>query len=201
MKNDLNNKKTVPLCPENKFHKITNEQWHAIIYNDSSYDNKFYYGVKTTGIFCRPSCKSKIPKRDNVNIFKNAQEALSQNFRPCKRCKPTALNLPNEEWIKHITDYIDKNFDEPLTLERLASICHGSPFHLQRTFKKIKGLTPMEYIQQIRTSKAKYYLEQTNYSIIEIGLTVGIQNTAYFSTLFKKKTGYTPNEYRKLHQK
>ncbi len=62
MKNDLNNKKTVPLCPENKFHKITNEQWHAIIYNDSSYDNKFYYGVKTTGIFVVPHANLKFLK-------------------------------------------------------------------------------------------------------------------------------------------
>lgn len=72
---------------------ITVEMWQAIVQNDSSYDDKFYYGVKTTRIFCRPSCKSRPPKIENVRIFQNVQQALSENFRPCKRCKPTGQRL------------------------------------------------------------------------------------------------------------
>ena len=67
------------------------EIWEAIIHCDPAYDGKFYYGVHTTGIFCRPSCKSKKPKRENVSTFKTIDEALSAGFRPCKRCRPEEM--------------------------------------------------------------------------------------------------------------
>ncbi|MBA2875439.1 bifunctional transcriptional activator/DNA repair enzyme AdaA [Thermaerobacillus caldiproteolyticus] len=177
---------------------MTDEIWQAIVHNDSSYDDKFFYGVKTTGIFCRPSCKSRPPKKENVRIFQNAQQALSENFRPCKRCKPTGQRLPDEEWVAQITQFIDTNYSETLTLKTLANMCHGSPYHLHRTFKRIKGITPAEYIRQTRISKAMQYLTTSGKTIAEISLLVGIPNTAYFITLFKKETGYTPTDYRQL---
>ncbi|HDR7780972.1 MULTISPECIES: bifunctional transcriptional activator/DNA repair enzyme AdaA [Bacillus] len=179
---------------------LTNEHWQAIIHNDSSYDSKFFYAVKSTGIFCRPSCKSRIPNRNNVRIFHHAEQALSENFRPCKRCKPNGITLPNEEWVKQIKDCIEKDFNELLTLDILAEMCHGSPFHLQRTFKKMTGISPIEYIQQFRIVKAAEHLLQTNQSIKEISTAIGIENPEYFATLFKKKTGFTPTEYRKKNE-
>ncbi|KEK21954.1 bifunctional transcriptional activator/DNA repair enzyme AdaA [Bacillus gaemokensis] len=184
---------------ETSVNHFTDERWQAIVHNDSSYDDKFFYAVKTTGIFCRPSCKSRTPNKNNVRIFLNAQQALSEKFRPCKRCKPNGLKLPDVDWVTQITEYIDNNYSEPLTLETLANMCHGSPYHLQRTFKRIKELTPMEYIQQVRVSKATEYLTNTKQTIMEIGIIVGIPNTAHFATVFKKKTGYTPTEYRKIN--
>ncbi|MGZ7151766.1 bifunctional transcriptional activator/DNA repair enzyme AdaA [Bacillus sp. BC08] len=179
---------------------LTNEHWQAIIHNDSSYDSKFFYAVKSTGIFCRPSCKSRIPNKNNVRIFHHAEQALSEKFRPCKRCKPSGITLPNEEWVEQIKDYIEKHFDELLTLDILAEMCHGSPFHLQRTFKKTTGISPIEYIQQFRIVKAAEQLLQSNQSIKEISNAVGIENPEYFATLFKKKTGFTPTEYRKMKE-
>ncbi|MBE7128361.1 Ada metal-binding domain-containing protein [Bacillus mycoides] len=176
---------------------VTNEYWQAIIYNDSTYDDKFFYAVKSTGIFCRPSCKSRIPNKNNVRIFLKTEQALHENFRPCKRCKPNGLTLPNEEWVEQIKEYIQKHYCDVLTLDLLAEICHGSPYHLQRTFKKIVGISPIEYIQQFRIKKATEYLSHTNQSIMEISTDVGIENPDYFATLFKKKTGFTPTEYRK----
>lgn len=184
---------------ETSVNNLTDEHWQAIIHNDSSYDDKFFYAVKTTGIFCRPSCKSRTPNKNNVRIFLNAKQALSERFRPCKRCKPNGSKLPDEDWVTQITAYIDKHYREALTLEILADMCHGSPYHLQRTFKRMKGITPLEYIQQIRVAKAMHYLADTNLTIMEIGFTMGIPNTAHFATLFKKKTGYTPTEYRKMN--
>ncbi|MDM5155917.1 bifunctional transcriptional activator/DNA repair enzyme AdaA [Bacillus sp. DX1.1] len=175
---------------------MTDERWQAIVHNDSSYDDKFFYAVKTTGIFCRPSCKSRTPNINNVRIFLDAQQALSEKFRPCKRCKPNGLRLPDEDWVTQITEYIDNNYNETLTLETLADMCHGSPYHLQRTFKRVMRITPIEYIQQTRISKAIQHLTNTKKTIMEIGFAVGIPNTAHFATLFKKKTGYTPTEYR-----
>ncbi|MGF6950381.1 AraC family transcriptional regulator of adaptative response / methylphosphotriester-DNA alkyltransferase methyltransferase [Neobacillus sp. B4I6] len=177
---------------------MTNEKWQAIIDNDASYNNQFFYAVKTTGIFCKPSCKSRIPKKENVRIFLNAEQALRANFRPCKRCKPTNERLPDSEWVALITEYIDKNFIEKLTLETLANIAHGSPYHLHRTFKKIKGITPVEYIQQVRLKAAKEYLIHTNKAIADLAICVGMSNASYFITLFKKKTGHTPAQFRQM---
>ncbi|CAM4272776.1 AraC family transcriptional regulator [Bacillus manliponensis] len=177
---------------------MTDEKWQAIIDNDASYNNQFFYAVKTTGIFCKPSCKSRVPKKENVRIFQNARQALHANFRPCKRCKPTNEKLPDSEWVAFITEYIDKNFTEKLNLETLADIAHGSPYHLHRTFKKIKGITPVEYIQQVRLNAAKEYLIQTNKAIADIAICAGMPNTPYFITLFKKKTGRTPAQFRQM---
>lgn len=180
--------------------RIAEEKWQAIMLNDANYNDEFLYAVKTTGIFCRPSCKSRAPKRENVLIFQNAGQALSANFRPCKRCKPTGHRLPDYEWVAQITQYIDSNLREKLTLETLADICHGSPYHLHRTFKKIKGITPGEYIQQARINKAMEYLNYSTRAIADIAMDVGVPNTPYFITLFKKKTGRTPAEYRQLNK-
>ena len=180
---------------------LKEEQWQAILRNDASYNDKFLYAVKTTGIFCRPSCKSKAPKRENVQIFQNAEQALQAEFRPCKRCKPTGERLPDKEWVAVMTQYIDNNFSEPITLETLADMCHGSPYHLHRTFKKVLGITPMDYIQRKRIAKASEYLLNTERMVTDIALSVGLPNTPYFITLFKKKTGYTPTQFRQLNKK
>ncbi|SMF83190.1 AraC family transcriptional regulator, regulatory protein of adaptative response / methylphosphotriester-DNA alkyltransferase methyltransferase [Paenibacillus uliginis N3/975] len=188
----------LPEDPEGEY--LSDEQWSAIINNDSSYDDQFFYAVRTTGIFCRPSCKSKAPMKSNVRIFQNAEQALSAHFRPCKRCKPTGERLPDREWVEQIEMYIDNNYAETITLEHLADICHGSPYHLQRTFKRVTGITPVEYVQQKRIEQAKQNLIYTDQSVSEISLNVGMANVPYFITLFKKKTGYTPKEYRYQHQ-
>lgn len=178
---------------------ITTEQWQAIVTNDSSYDGQFWYAVRTTGIFCRPSCKSKAPKPQNVTIFADPNQALNAQYRPCKRCKPTGKRLPDHDWIAIITQYIDQHYNELLTLDRLAEIAHGSPYHLHRTFKKVMSITPVEYIQHQRIDRACQELINTDHSITTIGLNIGIPNTSYFVTLFKKKIGITPAQYRKQH--
>lgn len=180
--------------------QMTEEQWQAILQNDVAYNDIFFYAVKTTGIFCRPSCKSKAPNRENACIFQNAEQALAAGFRPCKRCKPTGERLPDKEWVALMTEYIDHNYMAPLTLETLAEVCHGSPYHLHRTFKKVTGITPVDYIQQKRIAKASDYLLTTEQAVAEIALRVGLPNTSYFITLYKKKTGYTPTQFRQLNK-
>ncbi|MGI2328633.1 bifunctional transcriptional activator/DNA repair enzyme AdaA [Planococcus sp. YIM B11945] len=171
--------------------------WQAIIENNPAFDDRFFYGVATTGIFCRPSCKSRLPHKDNVRIFNNAYIALAEGFRPCKRCKPDGLNLPADEWVQHITEWIDDHFTEDVSLEKLADIAHGSPYHLQRLFTKTKGLSPTAYIQELRLEKAARDLRTTKLSVEAIGKAAGFSNTPYFITLFKKKKGETPGSFRK----
>ncbi|WP_110932773.1 bifunctional transcriptional activator/DNA repair enzyme AdaA [Paenibacillus bouchesdurhonensis] len=175
---------------------LSDEKWQAIIQNDASCDDKFIYAVESTGIFCRPSCKSRVPKREHVRIFDNTQQALAASFRPCKRCKPMSGPLPEEEWVEQIAGYIDAHYSEKLTLGTLAGMCHGSPYHLHRTFKRVKGVTPAFYILQTRIDKASEYLQKTDKAISEIALRVGMGSTSYFITVFKKMKGQTPAEYR-----
>jgi AraC family transcriptional regulator, regulatory protein of adaptative response / methylphosphotriester-DNA alkyltransferase methyltransferase len=178
--------------------KLSEEIWQAIATNNPIYDGKVYYGVQTTRIFCRPSCKSRLPLKEHVHIFKNIDQALAENFRPCKRCKPDGLKQPNEEWIAQIIHWIDAHYMETLSLEKLAELFHGSPYHLHRTFKRIKGITPSAYIQQIRIEKAMKLLKGTDQTVMEIAAAVGIPDPAHFATFFQKRTGLSPTKYRQL---
>lgn len=174
--------------------------WDAICENDAAFDDVFFYGVDSTGIFCRPSCKSRVPKKENVRIFNNAFTAIKEGYRPCKRCKPDGLILPAAEWVEQIAEWIDGHYTEPATLERLAEISHGSPFHLQRLFKRHKQMSPSEYVQKRRLEKAEELLKTGGLSIEEIGCKAGFSNTAYFITLFKKTNGVTPGQFRRAQK-
>ncbi len=175
---------------------MNGEYWQAIVANDKTYDGKFWYAVKTTGIFCRPSCKSRLPNQEHVLIFTTKQEALSANFRPCKRCRPDGVWLPEEEWAQHIARHLEENYAEPLTLAVLAEQFFASTYHLQRTFKRVTGITPLAYLQEVRVVAAKRLLIESDLAINAVGAQVGIANAAHFATLFLKKTGLTPSEFR-----
>ncbi|WP_068784843.1 bifunctional transcriptional activator/DNA repair enzyme AdaA [Paenibacillus phocaensis] len=181
-----------------KYQPPSEAQWQAILTNDPSQDGHFYYAVASTGIFCRPSCKSRPPKRENVLVFANAEQAKAARFRPCKRCKPEGQRLPDREWVDQIVEYIDRHYRDKLTLETLAEWCHGSPYHLQRTFKRVMRMTPTEYLGRRRIEEAQRALAESQRTVAEIARDVGIGSSAYMITLFKKTTGITPNEYRKM---
>lgn len=179
--------------------KITEIQWQAIVTNDSKFDDVFFYGVKTTKIFCRPSCKSRVPNRKNVTLFLTKEEALESGYRSCKRCKSGGERVPDDEWTSQIKGFIENYYAQHLTLETIASECHGSPYHLHRVFKKQIGITPLSYLHQIRVEKAQDFLLHTQLDIQAIGEAVGIPNNAQFSTLFKKITKMSPSDYRRLN--
>jgi len=180
--------------------EIPDVQWQAILQNDAAYDHQFYYAVKTTGIFCRPSCKSKPPNKDNVSVFRNAAEALNAGYRPCKRCKPTGQRLPDAEWADQISRFIEENYQHPISLQMIADTCHGSPYHLHRIYKRVMGITPGEYVQRTRLEKAKESLRKSDIAISTIAGRVGMPNIPYFVTWFKKSTGFTPAAYRESYR-
>ncbi|TYP79697.1 bifunctional transcriptional activator/DNA repair enzyme AdaA [Paenibacillus methanolicus] len=179
----------------------SDQQWDAIIACDGASNGTFFYAVKTTRIFCRPSCKSREPKRDHVLVFDDARDAAGAGFRACKRCKPTGERMPDQEWVHQMTDYIDAHLQEDLSLESLSQVCHGSVFHMHRTFKRLQGVTPIVYIQHRRIAEARSLLAQSGLSISEVAANVGLTNVPYFTTLFKRKTGMTPAEFRTTMQK
>ncbi|MGO4497402.1 bifunctional transcriptional activator/DNA repair enzyme AdaA [Paenibacillus sp. 2RAB27] len=170
--------------------------WQAIVANDAAYDGTFYYAVATTGIFCRPSCKSRLPKREHVRIFHHSQAAMAASFRPCKRCRPDGIRLPDEAWVAEMKAHIEEHFAEPLSLATLSEHFYASTYHLQRTFKRVAGVTPLMYIQEVRLAAAKKLLITTDMPVQVIGSRVGMANAAHFATLFQKRTGLTPTEFR-----
>lgn len=179
-----------------KKYLLTQKRWNAIITNDNRLDGNFYYGVTSTKIFCKPSCSSKSPKKDNVVIFKTVSEAMKLGFRPCKRCHPTGIKVSNDEWIIQIESYLKNNFKRKITLNIIAEDCHSSPYYLQRTFKKMVNKTPLTYLSEIRLNYAKNLLKDTELTINNISLQSGFSSDTYFMTFFKKETGITPSEFR-----
>jgi len=177
--------------------------WDAVIACRAEYDGIFFYGVKTTGIFCRPSCKSKTPRRENVDFFGSAREAMERGFRPCKRCRPDLLEAthdPNERTVREIRELLEREYHGSWTLDRLARHAGISAFHLQRVFKKYTGLSPKQYLNRIRVEEAKRLLADSGRKITDICYTVGFSRPDPFYQAFRRFTGLSPRAYRNLHR-
>ncbi|MCH4009548.1 bifunctional transcriptional activator/DNA repair enzyme AdaA [Companilactobacillus sp.] len=180
---------------------VSNAEWNAIKNNDHSFDGKFWYAVKTTKIFCKPSCPSRRPKRENIQIFHDPQEILQMGFRPCKRCRPLDSFVSNQVWVEEINDFLKNNFQQNITLEDLSQSLHGSQSYLRHVYKKQTGQTPQQTILELRLNLAKEQLLSSNEPVNVISRSCGFDSTNYFIRRFRQKFGTTPNEYRKLQQK
>jgi len=175
-----------------------NEKWHALVSCDGRYDGIFFYGVKTTGIFCRPSCNSKTPVRDNVTFFDNAANAIEAGFRPCKRCCPDKVVFePDLELMKKAKNIFDTNYNKQVDVSQISKQLGVSTNHLIKIFKHYNGLTPTQYIVKIRVGKASELLNQTDINIFEIAYMTGFKSLSNFYKCFKEQTGHTPNKHRK----
>ncbi|SDJ79017.1 bifunctional transcriptional activator/DNA repair enzyme AdaA [Sediminibacillus albus] len=178
--------------------------WQATISCDSAYDGMFFYAVRTTGIFCRPSCKSKVPNCENVSFFPNATEAHDAGYRPCKRCRPD-LNIktydPLESLVEDTKRLIKNNYVQNMPLHELASRVGVSRFHLNRIFKERTGYTPRIYLEMIRVNEAKELLLTTNLNSTEVGFQTGYQSVSSFYNAFKRNTGLSPSQFRSCHNR
>lgn len=174
------------------------EMWAAVRSNDSSYDGVFFYAVKTTGIYCRPSCRSKAPNKENICFFDTAAAAREAGFRPCKRCRSDLLDYqPTRQIAEEVKRKIDEAFasrakiyarlrDVGLTLRRLSDI-----------FKEEYGVTPKEYADSLRLREAMRLLSESDEKIIDIAYSIGFSTLSAFNRFFKNQTGLTPTQYRR----
>src|SRR5882724_1594297 len=131
--------------------------WEAVRNRDRDQDGRFFFGVLTTGVFCRPSCPARLPLRKNVRFYQTPAEAEHDGLRPCLRCRPLATVGADEntELVKQLCAYIEEHCDEELKLEELGRRVSLSPFHLQRSFKAIVGVSPKQYKEACRLRKLK----------------------------------------------
>src|SRR5215831_15499582 len=144
---------------------ILDEQvwWEAVLTKDARMDGAFYYAVTSTGVYCRPSCPSRLPRRANVLFFRDANAAEQAGYRACRRCRPCADLLAP---LKRVRRHIEEHAGEHPTLEDLAARAGLSPSHLQRKFKAAFGLSPHEYAEACRTRSFKMGLRE-NGSVTE----------------------------------
>ena len=180
---------------------ITDIEWEAISENDASFDNIFRYAVKTTKIFCRPSCPSRLPKRKNIEVYYNLSEPEKYGYRPCKRCQPTGEKIDNQSWVEQIETILKKNYYLDLNLNELAYLAHGSSSHLRHVFVKVTGQTPGQRLLEIRLENALKELLYSKKSIQQIALDVGLPNVSYFIKKFKERYGNTPKQYMIEYEK
>ncbi len=174
-----------------------NQWWDAVLARDSNHDGKFFFAVSTTGVYCRPSCPAKRPRRENVTFFLNPVEAENAGFRACLRCKPkSASGNPQIATVKEMCRYIEQHLDEPVTLERLSEAFGQSPFHLQRTFKKALGITPRAYADSCRMGLLKRNL-QSGRSVTHALYDAGYSSSSRLYERTASQLGMTPDKYRR----
>lgn len=137
-------------------------RWQAVLSRDGGSDGAFVYAVRTTGIYCRPSCPSRRPRRDSVSFFAGPDAAEIAGYRECLRCRPRA-GAPAPaglEQVRRACAFIEARAEEPVTLGQLAAHVGTSPFHLQRTFTKLVGISPRAYHEAVRAGRFRDGLRQ-----------------------------------------
>ncbi len=178
--------------------KLTDEERYTAVINcDKTYDGVFFYCVKTTGIYCKPSCKSKSPKRENTVFYHSGTACTEAGFRPCKRCRSDLLTFdPQRDMAVKLKSTIDDKFTHKINLDEIISNIGLSKSTGIEIFKKEYAITPKAYRDSLRINRAKELLSSSSYSIVDIGLLVGFNSLSAFYKFFKENTGYTPKGYR-----
>ncbi|MGA8068942.1 MAG: bifunctional DNA-binding transcriptional regulator/O6-methylguanine-DNA methyltransferase Ada [Terriglobales bacterium] len=176
----------------------TNDRrWQSVLDRDPALDGAFVFGVKSTGIFCRPSCPAKRPRRENVSFFDNAVQAEQAGYRACLRCRPKADDGdPQSALVRAICRFIEQHLDDRLTLPRLAHEFHRSPFHLQRTFKSVLGVSPKAYIDACRLRQVKQNL-QAGHNVTTALYAAGYSSSSRLYERTATQLGMTPEKYRR----
>lgn len=171
-------------------------EWQSIVNRDKKSDGKFFYGVKTTGVYCRPSCGARLPKPENVAFFATRELALQAGFRPCKRCRPDSATLKSEKetLVESICKYIENCTHTP-SLDELSGEFGKSTYHLQRTFKTVVGISPREYAETLRVTRLKKELRNTK-TITAAIYDAGFESPSSVYERTRTDLGMTPSAYK-----
>jgi AraC family transcriptional regulator of adaptative response/methylated-DNA-[protein]-cysteine methyltransferase len=172
-------------------------RWSAVVERDATRDGEFVFAVSSTGVYCRPSCAARRPRRENVQFFARPEQAEKSGYRACLRCRPKSFSGNTEsDGAKAICRFIEQHLDEPLTLERLGKEFHQSPFHLQRRFKAVLGITPREYADSCRLRMLKRNL-QAGDSVTRAMYDAGYGSSSRLYEKTASQLGMTPDKYRR----
>ena len=159
------------------------------------YDGKFFVAVKTTSIFCIPSCKAKFPLPQNLEFFETKEEALSSGYRGCRRCYSDKWPFNDPPWLSEIENYMKQNLLNRISEKELSDIAGVDPTTLRRYFKKKHKISLMDYYRSIKLDKAKDLLIEK--SVSEVAVISGFKSVKGFSIAFEKKFGQKPSQIKK----
>jgi AraC family transcriptional regulator of adaptative response/methylated-DNA-[protein]-cysteine methyltransferase len=170
--------------------------WEAVLSRDRRDDGKFVYAVASTHIYCRPSCPSRRPSRNHVTFYDSPQLAEAAGYRACLRCRPqSSAGSEAEERVERARRYLDEHADEPITLRRLADHVGLSPFHVQRVFTGVVGLSPKAYQDAMRMARFTASL-QRGATVTNATYEAGFGSSSRLYARAHTDLGMTPSAFR-----
>ena len=167
--------------------------WAAFMRRDRRWDGRVIGAVSTTGIYCKPSCPAKRPKREHVTFFASAEEARAAGYRACLRCRPDEVGRDREAVARAVT--LIEQAEEPPKLAELAEAVGYAPHHFQRLFKRDLGVSPAEYARGLRTKRAQRALKE-NGNVTDAIYDAGYSGPSGFYSDAKERMGMTPSAWR-----
>jgi AraC family transcriptional regulator of adaptative response/methylated-DNA-[protein]-cysteine methyltransferase len=171
-------------------------RWASVVARDAGADNKFYYSVETTGVYCRPSCAARLALPANVRFHLTCADAEKAGFRPCMRCKPNQAPLAEQHAERVVAACrLIENSEEMPGLEVLAGRAGLSLFHFHRVFKSITGLTPKQYGAAHRAERVRDKLTRGN-TVTDAIYEAGYNSSGRFYETSNEVLGMTPSTYR-----
>jgi len=177
----------------NVVHLDVDTAWAAFERRDRSWDGQVIGAVKTTGIYCKPSCPARRPKREHVEFFASANEARAAGYRSCLRCKPDEVGRDREAVAKAVK--LIEAAEESLTLDELADAVGYAPHHFQRIFKRDLGVSPAEYARGLRNRRTQAALK-ANGRVTDAVYDAGYSGPSSFYSDAKERLGMTPSAWR-----
>src|SRR5205085_4429049 len=170
--------------------------WEALSARDARFDGLFVYAVRSTGVYCKPSCPSRRPRRERVSFFNSCGEAEAGGFRACKRCLPREAPAPDPsvELVLRVCNLIEAREGDTVSLEELGETFGVSPHHLQRTFKKVTGITPRQYAAADRLRRFKATIKGGR-GVTEALYEAGYGSSSRLYESASRRLGMTPASY------
>jgi AraC family transcriptional regulator of adaptative response/methylated-DNA-[protein]-cysteine methyltransferase len=173
------------------------ERWDGLLRRDRALDGSFFFGVLTTGVYCRPSCPARRPLRSNVRFYATPRDAERDGLRPCLRCRPQVTSAATTDAkVLELCHYIEAHSDERLSLAVMVERAGLSRFHPQRSFKASVGVTPKAYLEACRVRKLKHSLRQAK-DVTEAVYDAGFGSSSRVYERADTRLGMTPNQYRR----
>jgi len=166
--------------------------YSAVVNRDSSFEGVFYFAVRTTGIFCRPTCHARKPKRENVAFYESTRDALNDGYRPCKLCQPMQPLGESPDWLKPLMNEIQENPGGRISDSELRQR-EIDPARLRRWFKKNHGMTFQTYLRLMRISRAFGQIRHSG-KVTDTAYDSGFESLSGFGDAFKNATGFAPSE-------
>ncbi len=171
------------------------ERWRALESRDRTADGRFVFAVRSTGVYCRPSCPAKRPRRDGVTFFSAPREAEAAGYRACKRCEPREALAPGARKVEAARRFLDEHLEEAVTLVRLGREVGMSPAHLQRAFKERVGLSPKEWVAARRAERFRSEL-RAGASVTDAVYAAGFSGPSRAYEGAAQRLGMKPSRYR-----